>query len=160
MYNRRKRNAYYQEMEELRGQKLREAREALARGVANEDQMLLINQERAAEEAFLARQEAKKEGFNAKMWKLVTRASGASTLEETKDAKTNASFGEVEQVRHTGDMQEGLGIVRALEEKRREEEKPIERLKLPGGPLDQQAQDNADFITDSAKSWTSWVSRK
>ncbi|KAF2235398.1 hypothetical protein EV356DRAFT_514215 [Viridothelium virens] len=156
-YNRRKSTAYYQEMEELRKKNLAEARVALARGEANEDQMLLINQERAAEEARLAREEQKKEGFNARMWKLVTRASGASKMEEPRSDEMESSTAEVRQVNFSGDRPEGLAIVRAVEEKRREGEKPIERLELPGGPLDQQAQDNANFLTGTAKSWTSWI---
>ena len=159
-YNRRKRAVYYREMEEQRVQMLGEAREALARGEANEDQMLLINQERAAEEACLAREEQKKEGFNSKIWKMVTGASGASKMEDTQIATTDPHLTDAEQAKVAEDSHVGLGIVQAVEEKRREGEKPIERLELPGGPLDQQAQDNANFIVNSAKSWTSWITRR
>jgi hypothetical protein len=51
IYNRRKRNAFFLEQTALLQQSLAEAREAAARGTANEDQMLLLNRERAAEEA-------------------------------------------------------------------------------------------------------------
>ncbi|KAI9682790.1 MAG: hypothetical protein M1822_006280 [Bathelium mastoideum] len=160
MYNRRKRTAYFQEMEELRRQKLVEARSALARGQANEDQMLLINQERAAEEAQRAREEKKKEGFNTKVWKFVTRTSGASKLEEASDQTATAPLAQAGQPNLTGGEQQSLGIVQAVEEKRREGEKPVERLQLPGGPLDQQAQDNANFVTGSVKGWANWITRK
>ena len=160
MYNRRRRTEWYKEQDELRARRIAEATQALAMGQANEDQMLLINQERAAVEAQRAREEAKKEGFNTKVWKFVTQASGASKMEETTNGSTSLPTMEAEQRRIAEDERAGLGIVQAVEDRRREGEKPIEHLNLRGGPLDQQAQDNANFVSNSAKSWTNWITRR
>ncbi|KAI9704513.1 MAG: hypothetical protein M1820_005587 [Bogoriella megaspora] len=155
LYNRRKRAAWYQEREDERAEKLVEAREALARGMANDDQMLLINQERAAAEARLA-QEQPKEGFNTRLFKWVT---GASKLEETQNGSVGVEASKIEHETTNNDRQAGLGIIEAVEDKRRIGEKPLEQMHLPGGPLDQQAQQNANEIAATAKGWTSWFTR-
>ena len=59
VYNRRKRKEFFAEQNKLLQERLVDAREAAAKGTADEDQMLLINRERAAEEAEQARKAKK-----------------------------------------------------------------------------------------------------
>src|ERR1700712_3811204 len=64
IYNRRKRNEWYIVQQELHKRDLLAARSAMSQGTANEDQILLINQERLREEADL--EKVQKKGMFAK----------------------------------------------------------------------------------------------
>ncbi|MCJ1367951.1 hypothetical protein MMC16_007087 [Acarospora aff. strigata] len=68
VYNRRKRRDYFAEQSALHKTRLAEAKEAVARGAADEDQMLLINRERAAFEAEQARLSKKGVFKRTKEW--------------------------------------------------------------------------------------------
>ncbi|KAG8626257.1 hypothetical protein KVT40_005202 [Elsinoe batatas] len=63
IHNRRKRKEWLQEQQEKSAKLLEEARTAAARGIANDDQILLLNRERAAQEAE-AERKAKKGIFS------------------------------------------------------------------------------------------------
>ncbi len=68
VYNRRKRRDYFAEQTALHRSRLAEAKEAAARGAADDDQLLLINRERAAFEAEKARLEKKGVFTRTKDW--------------------------------------------------------------------------------------------
>jgi len=78
IYNRRKRRDYFAEQSALHKTRLAEAKEAAAKGTADEDQMLLINRERATFEAEKARAAKKGVVRRTKDWLL----GGLKTDEE------------------------------------------------------------------------------
>ena len=179
IYNRRKRNAFYAEQHLLLQQRLAEAREAAAKGIADEDQILLLNRERAAEDAETARKARKgvlgyvKALFSTEGLKQEETDSGTKLLGEEGLRKMGEETGgqtpltagvvapeeTVGDVRsHQGEMVKG-SIVEAVEQKRREGEKELEQRKVEGGPLDQYAAQVA--AAGKAKGgWTSWVTSK
>lgn len=65
VYNRKKRASFFREQKELHTAALAEALEARKRGTADDDQLLLLNRERAAHEAEEARKN--KKGVTAKV---------------------------------------------------------------------------------------------
>ena len=177
IYNRRKRNSFYAEQHLLLQQRLAEAREATAKGVADEDQILLLNRERAAEEAELARKARKgvlgyvkglfsTEGLKQEDSGLGTNLLGEEGLRKMGE-EAGGQIGSIagfiapvgEDTRPpSGEMAKG-SIVKAVEEKRREGEKELERRDIEGGPLDQYAAQVA--ATRQAKGgWTSWMTSK
>lgn len=167
MHNRRKRAEWLADQQAQHRIKLDEARRLLASGQKiTEDQMLLINQERAAWEA--ANAQKQKKGLFAKAKEAVF---SSVPEEETKGGK----------MMH---QQEG-GVVRAVEEKVAEtkrlavqgKEKVEEGLEqvnakagemlekrpmtvIVGGPLDHEAQAVTDAVKQKSKSWTDWVMRR
>ncbi|KAL9119773.1 MAG: hypothetical protein Q9187_003668 [Circinaria calcarea] len=179
IYNRRKRNAFYAEQHLLLQQRLAEAREAAARGIADEDQILLLNRQRAAEEAETARKARKgvldyvKALFSTEGLKQEETDSGTKLLGEEGLRKMGEEAGgqtppiagvpapaeTVGDVRsHQGEIAEG-SIVKAVEEKRREGEKELDRRNIEGGSLDQYAAQVA-AAGKGKGGWTSWVTSK
>ena len=149
-HNRRKRKAYYAEQNMLMYQHLMIAKEAAAKGIASEEQILLLNKERAAEEA----QEAKK---NRKtLWKSAKSVFSTAGLKKVDTASAVDNL-----VKGTGDgtnMEQPTkqkGVMETIEEKRREGEKRLQDMGIKQGPLDQVAAD----ATSKPRSggWTSWL---
>lgn len=170
LHNRRKQKVYYAEQHVLLQEKLAVAREAVEKGEADEDQMLLINRERAADEAEqAAKQRKQRNGVlgSAKEWFL----SGMKKDEEESEERVNEG-GVLSVLGEEGlmKMREGseedraadggsLGsmptgpqeshtsrgrIVEAVEQKRREGERVLERKGVEDGPLDRWAQDTVE----------------
>lgn len=163
LHNRRKQKVFYAEQFALLQEKLAAAREAAGRGEADEDQMLLINRERAAEEAALAAKERKGVWGKTKAFLLgglkkdeeeseervndggvlsVLGEEGLMKMREgsdetgAADAGLQGSVTTETQINHTGRGR----ILQAVEEKRREGERALERKGVEGGALDKWAQ--------------------
>ncbi|KAF1987265.1 hypothetical protein K402DRAFT_354120 [Aulographum hederae CBS 113979] len=161
LYNRRRRKEWYAEQQERHLKLLATAYEANRAGRADEDQMLLINQERARQEAELEKQN--KKGMFGKMKETLW---GGLSLEEQKGGKLGLAAQKAGNTLHeevvkpvTGqESGKGLGIVKAVEEKRRPVEKTIPISK--GGMLDQLGENTATAMSDKTKSWTSWITRR
>lgn len=172
VYNRRKRKEFFAEQNKLLQERLVDAREAAAKGTADEDQMLLINRERAAEEAEQARKAKKGTWsfitgiFSTEGLKQEDTASGMDTLSEAGLRKVGEGNLLIEPAGETvaGTTTEnaetpGLGILQAVEEKRRDGEREFQSRGLNGGPLDQLAEE-AVVAGKSKGGWTSWVTSK
>jgi hypothetical protein len=163
LHNRRKRNEWFSVQQELHRRDLLEANEALAAGTANEDQMLLINQERA-------REEAEREKLNKKG--VLARAKEALFSNMDKEEQKGGTLGLLPKEK----MEKGgEGVLRAVENTVREGN---ERLKdgktifkaemiqhapsrpVIGGPLDQLGEGAANAVSRSTKSWTDWALRR
>ena len=164
MHNRRRRNEWLAEQQMKTAVATAEARQAMSQGRATEDQMLLINRERAAAEAA----EAKRN--RPGMFKRAgSYLFGELDKEEQKGGRLGAAASKIEQtVQPVKDEllgeKEDLGILKTVEEKveshRRQGEKAAEVVKPLGGPLDRQAEMAASTLSDTSKSWTSWFTRK
>ncbi|MCJ1386498.1 hypothetical protein MMC17_009624 [Xylographa soralifera] len=168
VYNRRKRKSFFAEQHMLLEQRLAEARQAAANGTADDDQMLLINRERAADEAEEARK-ARKGPLS-----IVTGLFTTKGLKEEDNGDGLELLGE-EGLRKMGEessiIQPGgettiqdqevprVSISHEVEEKRREGEQKLLVVRAKGGPLDQMAE-QATAAAKSKGGWTKWVTSK
>jgi hypothetical protein len=106
VYNRRKRNEWYVVQQELHKRDLLAARQAMSQGTADEDQILLINQERLREE--VEAEKVQKKG-------MFTKAKENLFGTEKKEEKRGGTMG-ITGI--TGREQtEELGVVKAVQEK-------------------------------------------
>ena len=171
IYNRRKRNAFYAEQRIYLKHRLAEAIEAAAKGTADEDQMLLLNRERAADEADAARKARKgvwgsfKALFSTEGMKQEETQGGLDVLGEEglrkmgAEAEASGAAETAQPIKSQGvEVAQGT-ILAAVEEKRREGEKELEKKSLQGGPLDQIAEQAAD-ATKAKGGWTSWITSR
>lgn len=174
LYNRRKRNLFYAEQQTLLQQRLTEAREAAAMGIADEDQILLLNRERAAEEAEAAKK-AKKGTWSIMMGIFATdglkkedspAAAGNESVvisEKTGEevvavpATIPSEIVSKTVPREEQSMVQG-SILKAVEGKRRDGEKELERSGATGGPLDRIAEQTTE-PEKSGNRILSWFSR-
>jgi hypothetical protein len=169
LYNRKKRREFYAEKSAERQKDLVLAREAFTRGHANEDQILLLNQERAAQEAALEKKNKPGVFKRARDWMfsgLSNEEIGApnetvtvESLSEKKgiaeQAAERVGLASAEGSANTG---RGLGILKAVDESRRAGEKIIPQSS--GGHLDQLGEETAGAAKKSTKSWTEWALKK
>ena len=170
LYNRRKRQAFFAEQNMMLQAKLAEAKETLATGgTVDEDQMLLLDREKIAQEAEAKRRERK--GF----WELVKQGFSSQGLKVEEDSDVRA--GSIESVGQNGETfnlqtSEELPLVqqeqssrrnsvlKSVEETRRAGEKGLERMGVRGGPLDQLADGDATItnpVAGETKSWLGWL---
>jgi hypothetical protein len=164
LHNRRKRNEWFSVQQELYRRDLEEATEALSSGTANEDQMLLINQARAREEAEL-------EKLNKKS--VFARAKEALFSNMDKEEQKGGALGALfprEKRENTGEgvLQAVEDTVRHGKEKQKDDEymftsdKQQRTPSIPttGGPLDQMGEKVANAASNSTRSWTEWALRR
>ncbi|KAK5133395.1 hypothetical protein LTR08_007734 [Meristemomyces frigidus] len=160
LHNRRRRNEWLAEKQAQSARDLADARGAVTMGSATEDQMLLINRARAAQEA--AEAKASRPG----VFKRTTNwlFSGLAT-EEQKGGKLGAAAtagsGILAQAVEPPAQQHDRGILHAVEEKveanRRQVEKVEEVIPPFGGPLDRQAQRALDTVKGKSTGWLSML---
>ena len=168
VYNRRKRKSFFAEQHMLLEQRLAEARQAVANGTADDDQMLLINRERAAEEAEEARKARKGPMsiltglFSTKGLKEEDNGNGLDLLGEEGLRKMGEESSIIQPAGETRiqDLEApGVSVIHKMEEKRREGEQMLLDVGAKGGPLDQMA-DQATAAAKSKGGLTSWFSSK
>lgn len=156
IHNRRRRNEWLAEKQVQSARDLREAQEALSRGAATEDQMLLLNRERVAQQSEEARRSKPGMFARAKGWMF-----GGLEKEERKGGKLGIGAAVEEKREELLGEKEDKGMLQAVEEKvernRRTAERVAEVVRPLGGPLDRQAEAAARSVEASGKSWTSWI---
>ena len=159
LHNRRRRNEWLAEKQARTKKDTAEARRAMAAGTATEDQMLLINRERAAEESAEAKRNAPGMFKRATSW-LFSDVSA----EEQKGGRLGAAVASavpaaVAPVQQPEGQKHDRSVLKAVQEKvdsnRRQGEKALETVRPSGGPLDQQAQVVADSASNTSRSWLS-----
>jgi hypothetical protein len=155
LHNRRRRNEW---LAQKRAEELREvavARQAMEEGVATQDQVLLVNRERAKVEAAEAKRNRSGVFRRATGW-----LTGGLSKEEQKGGRLGAGVVESEREEVLGEK-EDRGVLRAVEEKveqrRRSGEKVEEVLRPLGGPLDREAERTVNAAADAGRSWMSWI---
>ncbi|KAF2153253.1 hypothetical protein K461DRAFT_293527 [Myriangium duriaei CBS 260.36] len=161
IHNRRKRKEWLEEQQQKSSVALEEARTAAARGTANEDQILLLNRERAAAEAETERKA--KTGILSKARDAMF--SGASDVEE-KGGKIMSEVRSAQEQRTKSAQPSGFledvnsGVEKAVTKTKESVKSNIEFVKggVVGGPLDRQAAATANAISQQTKSWFSWGS--
>lgn len=153
-YNRRKRNEWLKEKQRESAEQLEEARKAAAIGTLTEDQRLMLNRERAAEEAEAARK-AKKGMFTRAKESLF----GGMSKEEVLGGRIGAAARAAQEQSHTGTDVSGTGVMQAVESKIKEHRRNGETLEQAvhplGGPLDQRA----EMLAQRTRGWVSWPQR-
>lgn len=159
IHNRRKRNEWLVEQQRKTAIDVAEARRLESAGMElDEDQILLLNRERAAAESEAARK-AKKGVFT----KAKESLFGGLSEEEERGGKIGAAARAAQdQVQDSlpGHSQ-GLGIVQAVEDKidsHRRQGELVEEVVHPfGGPLDRQAAASTEALSTQSKRWTGWL---
>ncbi|TKX26270.1 hypothetical protein C1H76_1231 [Elsinoe australis] len=160
IHNRRKRKEWLEEQQHKSAKMLEEARAAAERGVANDDQILLLNRERAAQEA-----EAERKANKGIFKRAKETVFGGLEKEEEKGGKIMA---EVRAAQQQTPMTQTLESQASgfLEDVNAGAQKAVTKVKESiqqpthasvGGPLDRQAQASIDAITTQSKGWFSWV---
>ncbi|KAG9682117.1 hypothetical protein KCU76_g14015, partial [Aureobasidium melanogenum] len=164
MHNRKKRNEWLADQQAKHKVKIDEARVAFNQGIADEDQILLLNQERTKLEA--AELQKKQPGLISRIFSsapkeepqggnlgAAARAAASEAASEVKETATAAK----EKVKD-------LGIVKAVEDKVEEHkwQKPstVGSEALIGGPLDREAAASVLAVQEKSKSWTNWLLRR
>lgn len=181
MHNRRKRSEWLADQQAKHKAKLDEARYILASGgTIDEDQRLLLNQERVQMEA--AELQKNKKGIFTKAKETLFASvpdeeTKGGVLGAVKEKDGSGVLKAVEEKVQEGarKAQEGYGAVqqkaqegyKAAEQKAQDGYRKAESttvdlerragVLLAGGPLDQEAQANVDSLRRTTKSWTSWL---
>lgn len=170
LHNRRKRSAFYAVQHSLYATRLLDAIETEKAGLPlDEDQILILNRERARVQA----EEAKKERSWGKSIKGFL-VGGLKQDEEEKAPEVVPSEAQVLELMgvdqtsileaaegkqpidgNNTERRDGSGILQAVQEKRRKSEKVMEARGAEGGPLDQVAQEAVDKAS-SRKGWMNW----
>lgn len=190
MHNRRKRAEWLLDQQTKHRAALTEARALLARGEhITEDQMLLLNQERAAVEAEERRKN--KPGIFSRAKSVVYDSvpeveTKGGELARGVQEQARDGFVQAKDGLHKAEQKvQGLGIKDAVEQKveqgRQYAQQGLQKVehgveevehragqilhkpavvKVVGGPLDREAQAVADKVTQTGKSWTDWVLRR
>lgn len=163
LHNRRRRNEWLAQKQAETQIEVQRALVAHAEGRATDDQMLLINRERAAAEAAEARRNRAGIFKRAKNWMF----SGLST-EEQKGGRIGAGAADALAVSHV--IKEELpvekdesSVVHSLEkavESHRQVGEPTGIPKRLGGPLDQEAQRVAIAVSNTGEGWLNWLTGK
>lgn len=154
IYNRRKKEAYFREQTALRERNIIEARKAAATGTADEDQVLLLNQEQA-KEIYLEAQKEKKGVLSP-----VTDFFSTKGLKE-EDSSDLSKVGKARADDASAATRAPAGdVLRAVEEKRRTGEKELQARGIKGGSLDRTAEVAAEKAAQTGGGWTSWMNRK
>ena len=154
LHNRRRRNEWLAQKRAEEAREVAVARQAMDEGLATEDQVLLVNRERARVEAAEAKNNRPGMFKRATGW-----LTGGLSTEEQKGGRLGA--GVVESAREVvlGEK-EDQGVLAAVEKKveqRRRERDRVEEMLL-GGPLDREAERTVNAAADVGKSWMSWIS--
>jgi len=150
VYNRWKKREYFAEQQAKHAADLATARMAAESGSADENQILLLNRERAAQEAEVAKKNRK--GIFKSTLQYLYGNPEEKEAAAAAAAKTPSEL--VEGLKEeASEKASNLGIMKAVEESR--------KLQAPspakGGPLDQLAENAASSATASTKGWTSWI---
>lgn len=176
LHNRRKRNAFYAEQRSLYATRLLEAIETEKAGLPlDEDQTLVLNRERAK---IMAEEEKKGRGWGRGVWELafgglrseevgvgqvvvpteaeVLERIGVDEMEVLEVAEGKVGEGELGgkvERREEGES----GLLKAVNEKRREGEREVERRGGEGGPLDRMAERAVEKGMEKGKGgWLGW----
>ncbi|OCL13000.1 hypothetical protein AOQ84DRAFT_372576 [Glonium stellatum] len=164
VYNRRKRREFFAEQEKKKAEALALARAAVAQGIADDHQILLLNRERAAEESKLAEQQ------RAGIFKRTMHYLYGKPEDEKLNKQSSSVAGEENTWRDIAQESKlkteeggGLGILKAVDDSRRETsvvqaiQKVSQTTASSSGPLDRLAEEAASSAAKTSRSWTSWV---
>jgi hypothetical protein len=156
VHNRRRRNEWLAQKRAEEAREVAVARQAMEEGMASEDQVLLVNRERARRES----EEAKKSRPG-----IIRRSTswlfGGLSKEEQRGGRLGAEAALESGRQDLLGEKEEQGVLLAVQEtvnaRRREGERVEEMLRPLGGPLDREAERTLHAAADAGKSWLSWL---
>jgi hypothetical protein len=160
LHNRRKRNEWLADQHAKHAVKVAEAREAYNQGLADQDQILLLNQERTKQEA--AALKKNRPG-------IISRIFSSAPKEEQQGgnlgAAARAAATEVQDSAVAAkDKVKDMGIVKAVGDKvdqhKWQQPQAVGAEAVVGGPLDREAAASTQALLNKSKSWTDWVLRR
>lgn len=164
MHNRKKRNEWLADQQAKHRVKIDEARVALNQGTADEDQILLLNQERTKVEA--AELQKKQPGMISRIFSSAPKEEpqGGNLGAAARAAASDAASEIKETATVAKEKVKDLGIVKAVEDKVEEHkwQKPqtVGSEAVVGGPLDREAAASVLAVQEKSKSWTNWLLRR
>ncbi|CAD0114031.1 unnamed protein product [Aureobasidium uvarum] len=164
MHNRKKRNEWLADQQAKHKVKIDEARVAFNQGLADEDQILLLNQERTKLEA--ADLQKKQPGMISRIFSSAPKEEqqGGNLGAAARAAAQDAAFEVKETATAAKEKVKDLGIVKAVEDKVDEHkwQKPqtVGAEAVIGGPLDREAAASVLAVQEKSKSWTNWLLRR
>ena len=158
-YNRKKKADFYATQSELLKKRFMEALEAEGQGTATEDQIALLQEERATALAAAAKKE--EPGITKSVTNYVKRALDLNLSKEDISYldRRRAILDRIEE--HEGGFGSGTTTqtisptLQAVQEKRKEIEKHIEYQDQPG-PLDKLAENATTKAGNTRKNWFGW----
>lgn len=161
IHNRRKRKEWLEEQQRKSAIALEEAREAAALGRANDDQILLLNRERAAQEAEATRK-ANKGIFTRTKEAIVggtpeVEEKGGRIMAEVRAAQQKASTTTSAASQQASGVIEDVNSGVSTAVAKAKEAIAPQVTSLTGGPLDRQAQASTDAITGRSRNLYSWI---
>ncbi|WPH03075.1 Hypothetical protein R9X50_00594900 [Acrodontium crateriforme] len=165
LHNRRRRNEWLAEQQAKTAAETAEAKKALARGDATEDQRLLINREAVAAQA--AEEKKNRPGVFTRTtsWLFSGLAKEDQKGGRLGAAASNAadSISETVNAAITTD-DSNTSVLQAVQEKvaanRSQQQRLDQTAPSSGGPLDRHAQATSDAISTTTRSWTSWMTTR
>ena len=156
LHNRRRRNEWLAQKRAEEAREVAVARVAIEEGIASEDQVLLVNRERARRES----EEAKKTRPGV-FRRSTSWLFGGLSKEEQKGGRLGAEAALASGGEQILGEKEGRGVLQAVQEKveskRREVERVEDVIRPLGGPLDREAERSLHAAADAGKSWMSWL---
>ncbi|KAG9777576.1 hypothetical protein KCU95_g12830, partial [Aureobasidium melanogenum] len=164
MHNRKKRNEWLADQQAKHKVKIDEARVAFNQGIADEDQILLLNQERTKLEA--AELQKKQPGLISRIFSSAPKEEpqGGNLGAAARAAASDAASEVKETATAAKEKVKDLGIVKAVEDKVEEHkwQKPqtVGSEAVVGGPLDREAAASVLAVQEKSKSWTNWLLRR
>ncbi|KAG9516686.1 hypothetical protein KCV07_g6663, partial [Aureobasidium melanogenum] len=164
MHNRKKRNEWLADQQAKHKVKIDEARVAFNQGIADEDQVLLLNQERTKLEA--AELQKKQPGLISRVFSSAPKEEpqGGNLGAAARAAASEAASEVKETAAAAKEKVKDLGIVRAVEDKVEEHKwqkpKTVGSEAVIGGPLDREAAASVLAVQEKSKSWTNWLLRR
>jgi hypothetical protein len=164
MHNRKKRNEWLADQQAKHQVKINEARVAFNQGLADEDQVLLLNQERTKSEA--AELQKKQPGMISRIFSSAPKeeSKGGNLGAAARAAAQDAAVEVKETATAAKEKVKDLGIVKAVEDKVEEHkwQKPqtVGAEAVIGGPLDREAAASVLAVQQKTQSWTNWLLRR
>jgi hypothetical protein len=159
-YNRKKRNIWFQEQQALRQENLKIALRADGQGAATDEQMLLINQYKAIQEAEETR--LKKRGALGKSMDWLfpgvkskhQEANILGVISATVDDELFKATGSLPSSASEAQLNEPYASLEMANLEKASAAEPV------GGPLDRQANKLTEAAEKTTKSWTSWLTTR
>lgn len=161
IHNRRKRKEWLEEQQSKSAIALEEAREAAVRGTANENQILLLNRERAAAQADAERKANKGILGTARDAMFGSAAkeegTGGKIMPEVRAAQAQKAKTPAEMTQPSGFLEDiNSGVQSAVTKTKESVKRDI--IPVRGGPLDRQAEATANAISQRTRGWFPWTS--
>lgn len=161
LYNRQKRKVWFAEQQAHYESALQKARQAEQDGTLTADLALVLNKERAIQQAEEEQKNRKGVLTRTKEW-----AFGGLAKEEKPSGRATAFSSE--EIKRIAEGRPALQVAQSVSEdaRTRPQDSAVTKaakdltITTMGGPLDQMAQNASDGVSDMSKRWSNWLRRQ